>query len=72
MLAKSQYSPGGYSVFHTEVDIVCDAIRYAINVLPMGLAEYHPCSHVEAIAIVIAEGATYTATVRTCENSLGR
>jgi len=39
---EAPYSPGGYGVLNTEVDIVCDAVSETVNVLPMGVTEYLP------------------------------
>jgi len=35
IIGETPYSPGGYRVLHTEIDIVRDAVSESVNVFPM-------------------------------------
>ena len=53
LLRKTLYNPSGYNVFLTEVNIICDAVCKAVDVLPVKVSEHIPRSSVKTMGYVL-------------------
>lgn len=49
LFEKHPYSPGGYRILHTELDIVHYTVCETASVLPMSITKYFPHSCVKMV-----------------------